>query len=195
MSRAPLAAGPPKHRLRQIRSSATFRGRTGGPFSSLIVPAIPTSCRTLLTRKCGTGKTGQRFLLRPIAHHRHYGQPVGIDPVVLRAITISWNNIGIPVRSWHPDDKPHPRFMNDFGLPRMGCGTKRHQVTQHQGRSESERGHYPHTSASLPQSQINEHLVMIVPAARGAEGQTDATLYGPEQCSPDTKPTQAGISS
>jgi hypothetical protein len=49
----------------------------------------------------------------------------------------------------------------------MGCGTKRPQVTQHQGRPESERGHYPHTSASLPQSQINEHLVMIVPAPRG----------------------------
>jgi hypothetical protein len=32
----------------------------------------------------------------------------------------------------------------------------------------SERyGHYPHGLASLPQSQINEHLIMIVPAARG----------------------------
>ena len=127
--------------------------------------------KLLRRRKCSTGKTGQRFLLRPIAHHRYYGRAVWIDPVVLRAITISWNNIGIPVRSWpyywHPDDKPHPWFTNDFGLPRMGCGTKRPHVTQHQGRSESERGHYPHTSASLPQSQINERLVMIVPAARG----------------------------
>jgi hypothetical protein len=47
----------------------------------------------------------------------------------------------------------------------MGCGTKRLQVTQHQGRSESERGDYPHTSASLPQNEINEHPTMIVPAA------------------------------
>jgi len=147
-----------QHRALVSRPPIQFRGRTGGPCSSLIVPAIATSCRTLLTRKCGTGKTGQRFLLSPIAHHRHYGRAVWIDPVVLRAITISWNNIGIPVRSWpyygHPDDKqPHRWFTNDFGLPRMGCGTKRPQVTQHQGRSESKRGHYPHTSASLPQSQ------------------------------------------
>jgi hypothetical protein len=35
----------------------------------------------------------------------------------------------------------------------MGCGIKRPQVTQHQGRSESERySHYPHASASLPQT-------------------------------------------
>jgi hypothetical protein len=159
-----------QHRALVSRPPIQFRGRTCGPCSSLIVPAIATSCRTLLTRKCGTGKTGQRFLLSPIAHHRHYGRAVWIDPVVLRAITISWNNIGIPVRSWPyygHHDKPHPWFTNDFGLPRMGCGTKRPQVTQHQGRSESERGHYPHTSASLPQSQINEHLVMIVPTAQG----------------------------
>src|SRR5438874_13451811 len=94
-----------------------------------------------------------RFLLRPIAHHRHYGRAAWIDPVVLRAITISWNNIRIPVRPFHghPDDKPHPWFTNDFGLPRMGCCTKRPQVTQHQARSESERyGHYPHALASLP---------------------------------------------
>src|SRR6202023_1285423 len=112
-----------------------------------------------------------RFLLRPIAYYRHYGPAAWIDPVVLRAITISWNNIIIPVRSCpyhgHNDDRPLPWLTNDFGLPRIGCGTKRPQVTQHQGRSESERCHYPHASASLPQRQINEHLLMIVPAARG----------------------------
>jgi hypothetical protein len=48
----------------------------------------------------------------------------------------------------------------------MGCGTKRPRVTQHQGRPESERyGHFPHASASLPQKQINEHLLMIVPVS------------------------------
>src|SRR5260370_30455313 len=124
----------------------------------------------LVRMECGYLKKGQRFLLSPIAHHRYYGRAVWIDPVVLRSITISWNNIIIP-GSWpyhgHPDDKPHPWFTNDFGLPRMGCGIKRPQVTQHQGRSASERGHYPHASASLRQSQINEHLVMTVPDARG----------------------------
>ena len=112
--------------------------------------------------------------MSPIAYYRNYGWAARIDPVVLRAITISWNNIIIP-RSWayhgHPDDKPHPWFTNDLGLPRMGCGTKRPQVTQHQGRSESERyGHYPHDLASLPQRQINEHRLMIVPVARGLRG-------------------------
>ena len=33
----------------------------------------------------------------------------------------------------------------------MRCGTKRRQVTQDQGRSES-YSHYPHASASLPQT-------------------------------------------
>src|SRR5258707_9022677 len=61
-----------------------------------------------------------RFLLRPIAYYRHYGPAAWIDPVVLRSITISWNNIRIP-GSWpyhhgHPDDKPRPWVTNDFGL-------------------------------------------------------------------------------
>src|SRR5260370_20310127 len=56
-------------------------------------PRIRAQLWTLLRRKCGTFKTGQRLLLSPIAHHRHYGRAVWIDPVVLRAITISWNNI------------------------------------------------------------------------------------------------------
>src|SRR5690349_2932487 len=43
----------------------------------------------------------KRHLLIPIAYHRHYGRAVWIDPVVLRAITISWNNIRIPVRPYH----------------------------------------------------------------------------------------------
>src|SRR5262249_42452757 len=67
----------------------------------------------------------KRHLLIPIAYHRHYGWAVWIDPVVLRAITISWNNERIPVRSWpyhgHPDDKPLPWFANHFGRPRLGC--------------------------------------------------------------------------
>ena len=82
------------------------------------------------------------------AHHRHYGRAVWTDPVVLRAITISWNNIIIPRRlsyHGHRDDKPLPWFTNDLGFPRLGCSTRRPQITQHQGRSESERyGHYPH---------------------------------------------------
>src|SRR5882757_7559596 len=68
-----------------------------------------------------------RFLLRPSAYYRHYGPAAWIDPVVLRAITISWNNIVIPVRSClkhgHPDERPFPWFTNDFGLLRMCCDT------------------------------------------------------------------------
>ena len=98
------------------------------------------------------------FLLISVVYHRRYGRAVWIDPVGLRAITISWNNIIIPVRSClyhgHPDDLPW--LTNDFGLLRMRCGTERPQVTQHQGRSDS-YGHYLHASASLPQRQINEH--------------------------------------
>jgi hypothetical protein len=50
--------------------------------------------------------------LGPIADHRHYGRAVWIDPVILRAITISWNYIGIPVRLIWPyhHDKPLPWF-------------------------------------------------------------------------------------
>src|SRR5258707_2710380 len=139
---------------------------------ALPVLTLTRPISTMHTAKTQSVRQPQRnrFLLRPIAHHRYYGRAAWIDPVVLRAITISWNNIRIPVRPYHghPDDKPRPWFTNDFGLLRMCCATKRPQVTQHQGRSESERcGHYPHASASLPQRQINEHLVMIVPAARG----------------------------
>jgi hypothetical protein len=105
------------------------------------------------------------------AHHRHRGRAVWIDPVILRAITISWNNIIIP-RSWchhgqPADEKPLPWFANDFSLPRLGCCSKGPQVTQHQGRSKSERyGHYLHASASLPQRQINEHRLMNTSASK-----------------------------
>src|SRR6202022_2939379 len=58
-----------------------------------------------------------RFLLRPIAYYRHYGPAAWIDPVVLRSITVSWNNIIIPGSGPYygtPDDKPHPGFTTDF---------------------------------------------------------------------------------
>src|SRR5712671_1351260 len=120
-----------------------------------------------------------RFLLRPKAYYRHYGPAAWIDPVVLRAITISWNNIRIPVRPYHGhrDDKPLPWwFTNDFGRPRLGYATKRPQVTQHQGRSESERcGHYPHASASLPQRQINELRGLVQVQLRGLKSDGGGT--------------------
>ena len=72
-------------------------------------------------------------LLRPIPYYRNHGPAAWIDPVVLRAITISWNDIVIPVRSClyhgHPDERPFPWLTNDFGLLRMRCDTKRPQVT------------------------------------------------------------------
>jgi hypothetical protein len=96
-----------------------------------------------------------RFLLRPSAYYRHYGPAAWIDPVVLSAITIPWNNIVIPVRSCphgHPGERPFLWFTNDFGLLRVRCGTKRAQVTQNQSRSQS-YDHYPHALASLPHTQ------------------------------------------
>src|SRR5215813_1716151 len=93
-----------------------------------------------------------RFLLRPSAYYRHYGPAAWIDPVVLRAITISRNNIVIPVGSCvhgHPDERPFRWFTNDFGLLRMRCRNKRAQVTQDQGRSQS-YDYDPHAWASLP---------------------------------------------
>src|SRR6202040_1885364 len=145
----------------------------GGAEIFCSIGALPTLTLTRPISTMHTAKTQSvrqpqrnRFLLRPIAYYRHYGPAAWIDPVVLRSITISWNNIIIPGSwpyYWHRDDKPHPWFTNDFGLLRMGSGIKRPQVTQHQGRSESERyGHCPHASASLPRTQINERLVMIV---------------------------------
>jgi hypothetical protein len=57
----------------------------------------------------------------------------------------------------------------------MGCGIKRPQVTQHQGRSESERyGHYPHASASLPQT-LSE--VRYRDAIRGTGDIGHAVIY------------------
>ena len=106
---------------------------------------------TMHTAKAQSVRQPQRnrFVLRPKAYYRHYGPAAWIYPVVLSAITISWNNIVIP-RSWpyhgHVDDEPLPWFTNDFG-----CSTRRPQVAQHQGRFESERyGHYSHALASLP---------------------------------------------
>ena len=87
-------------------------------------------------------------LLRSIAYHRHYGSAAWIDPVVLGAITISRNNIVVPIGSWpydgHPDEGP-------FGRLRLRCGTQRVQVAQRQGRSQS-YNRYPHASTSLPHS-------------------------------------------
>jgi hypothetical protein len=99
-----------------------------------------------------------RCLLRSIAYHRHHGPPAWIDPVVLRAITISWNDIVIPVGSrrydGHPDDGPFPWFTN--GL-RMRCGTKRTQVAQDHGRSQS-YDRYPHALTSLPHTACNPDI-------------------------------------
>jgi hypothetical protein len=114
---------------------------------------------TMHTAKTQSVRQPQRncCLIRPIAYDRHHGPAAWIDAVVLGAITISWNDIRIPVRSFHghPDDKPLSWFTNNFGILRMSCDTRRSQVTQHQGRSESERyGHCPHASASLPTTDM-----------------------------------------
>jgi len=138
-----------------ILAVRSLGGPPGGPFWFLGMYSQRRRCRLLvgdklkffcsigalpvltLTRPISTMHTAKtqsvrqpqrnRFLLRPIAHHRHYGRgrmdrsgrPEGDNDIVEQ-----YKN---PVRPFHghPDDKPHPWFTNDFGLPRMGCGTKR----------------------------------------------------------------------
>jgi hypothetical protein len=115
-------------------------------------PTRPIS--TMHTAKTQSVRQPQRnrFVLRPVAYYRHYGAAAWIDPVVLRAITISWNNIVIPVGNCphhgHPDERPFPRFPNDLGLLRMRCRTKRAEVTQDQDCPQS-YDHYPHGLASF----------------------------------------------
>ena len=125
----------------------TLRGCSIGALP-VSAPARPIS--TMNTAKSQFVRQPQRngLLLRSIAYHWHYGPAAWIDPVVLRPITISWNNIVVPVGSYdrHPDDGP---FLNDLGRLRMRCGTKRAQVTQGQGRTQS-YDRYPHASTSLP---------------------------------------------
>jgi hypothetical protein len=97
-----------------------------------------------------------RFLLRPNAYYRHYGPAAWIDPVVLRAITISWNQVGVPIRRWpyhgHPDERPFPWLANNSAVLRMRCAAQRAQATQDQGRPQS-YDHHPHASASLLHTQ------------------------------------------
>gem|GEM_PF-2816645 len=86
---------------------------------------------------------------------RHQGRAVWIDPVVFRAIAISWNNIIIPRgRPYHRRRDDNPRWStNDLCFPRPGFSTRRPEAAQHQGRSESAcNGHDLHASASLPES-------------------------------------------
>jgi hypothetical protein len=112
----------------------------------------------------------QRHLLIPVTYHRHRGWPVWIDPVVLGAITISGNDIRIPIRPHHgdPEDKPLPRFANHLSLSRVSRGRRSPRIAQHQGRSESEGyGHHLHLSVSLSQRQINPHLRLTVRVGRG----------------------------
>ena len=124
-------------------------------------PARPIS--TMYTAKTQFVRQPQRnrCLLRSIAYHRHHGPPAWIDPVVLRAITISWNDIVIPVGSrrydGHPDDGSFPWFTNDLGGLRMRCGAKRAQVTQGEGRSQS-YDRYPHALTSLPHTACNSDI-------------------------------------
>lgn len=87
---------------------------------------------------------------------RHQGRPIWIDPVVFRAIAISWNNIIIPrSRRYHGRRDHDPRsFMNDLCLARAGFSAGRPEGTQHQGRSESacDSHHLHHASASKRES-------------------------------------------
>jgi hypothetical protein len=111
-----------------------------------------------------------RLLLRPIAYHRHDGPAAWIDPVVLGPITVSWNNIGIPIGrrpyDGHPDERPFPWFTNDLGGLRMRCGAQRAQITQDQDRSQS-CDRYPHASTSLLQSLDGTRIQRCSGSRRG----------------------------
>lgn len=91
-------------------------------------------------------------LLRPVTDDRHDGAAAWIDPVVLRAIAVAWNNIVVPGRRCRRRDDRHPdrpsRFTNDWAVLRLRCGTEHAHVAQHQGRSQSYDRH-PHLLASL----------------------------------------------
>jgi hypothetical protein len=142
-----LSAAPPSRQF-GLLPAGTDLGRL--PASTLTRPI--STMHTAKTQSVRQPKRN-RFILRPIGYHRHYGPAARIDPVVLSAITISWNNIVIPVRSWlhhgHPDERP--LFTNDFGILRLRRDVKRRQIAQNQGHSESERyGLYSHALASLP---------------------------------------------
>jgi hypothetical protein len=177
--RAALTSSPNEHsdiRGRSSRISLRSFGLRCCTIGALPVSAPARPISTMHTAKTQVVRQPQRnrYLLRPIAYHRYYGPAAWIDPVVLSAITISWNNIVIPVRSWpydgHPDDGPFPWFTNDLGGLRLRCGTKRAQVTQDQGRSQSD-GRYPHASTSWPR-RANTQLgypgdVRVRAAAKG----------------------------
>jgi hypothetical protein len=91
-------------------------------------------------------------LLRPKAYYRHDGSAAWIDPIILGTITISWNEIRVPVgcRIYRRDDENPSWFVMEFCLP-MGCSNECSRATQRQGCCESKRyGHCPHVSTSLP---------------------------------------------
>ena len=120
--------------------------------STGLIDALPASAVTRPIPAMHTAETKfirqphrNRYVLRPNAYYGHHGSAARIDPVVLRAIAISRNNIGVPVRSWpyygHPDERPFPCVAN--GVLRMRCASQCAQATQEQGRSQS-YDHIPH---------------------------------------------------
>jgi hypothetical protein len=96
-------------------------------------------------------------LLRPKAYYRHDGSAAWIDPIILGTITISWNEIRVPVgcRIYGRDDENSlSRLVQDFSL-RVGCRDECSQATQRQARSKRQRyGHYSHASPSLPKTPL-----------------------------------------
>src|SRR5437764_15247469 len=96
---------------------------------------LSTSSATTPASRCGGCVSAslpeprrKRHLLIPIAYHRHDGRTVWIDPVVLRAITISWNEIIIPVRHYNRrDDKPQTLWLsNELCRHRLQLARNRH---------------------------------------------------------------------
>lgn len=101
-----------------------------------------------------------RCLLRPKAYYRHYGSAAWIDPVILGTITISWNEIRIPVgcRIYGRDDENPSWFVMELSLP-LGGSYECPRATQRQGCCESKRcGHCLHVSTPCQQ----RHAISLV---------------------------------
>jgi hypothetical protein len=79
----------------------------------------------------------ENFLI-PIAYYGKYGAAAWIDPVVLRAVSISWDDIRIPVRRHHGRNDVNTRGSGRPGLD--GCSQR--QSRCHKGQNDNKRSEW-----------------------------------------------------
>ena len=104
------------------RNRSAFRAAASQKFFRSMVRTRPR--HAVHTAKTPSVRQPQRNrgLLSPIAYYRNYRPAAGIDPIVLRAVLISWNDIRIPVR---PDDRDPNVNTNGFDRSRLPFGSRR----------------------------------------------------------------------